>query len=459
MSACLRLAITKIGDLLLCDKITWDEDGNPIDGVKLVLPVYQRPYKWTPKNAIQLMDDILDAQNENLDMSAENKLTYRARKKSNDTIQGINNPVLVTDENDDGIMAGYKFAKAAIAEIVLENPQGFKDFFRHSVYLIRYIVPKDIDLNHYFEIMNSRGEQLEKHEIIKARLIEQLDNGDRAKFNRIWEFCSEMNVYIQQKYDNTDIFGKQHCNFIKGSFDELPDDDTVVVQVKIADLLSSSSADNVPAEEDKIDSFQPIMDFSNFLLLVLKLTRMSAEDFNPKDFNLDDKELINEFDAVQSAGLLTNVFVKQFGFNLLKAKYLLDNFVVHHSNEDDTVQSNPWKLQYWQKSGNKSYLKNLYEGDDQHKLVHLLSMFEVSFTARQRKNYLFYCLLYLFDSIDEYGHIAEDEYSRFVSGLADKYFYDVYLDPDNLNEINTPRPGAFDSNILVDNELYTGLEL
>jgi hypothetical protein len=32
----------------------------------------------------------------------------------------------------------------------------------------------------------------------------------------------------------------------------------------------------------------------------------------------------------------------------------------------------------------------------QDKLVQLLSMFEVSFTARQRKNYLFYCLLYLF---------------------------------------------------------------
>lgn len=45
--------------------------------------------------------------------------------------------------------------------------------------------------------MNSRGEQLEKHEIIKARLIEQLDNedkkdkNDKATFNRIWEFCSE----------------------------------------------------------------------------------------------------------------------------------------------------------------------------------------------------------------------------------------------------------------------------
>ena len=36
-----------------------------------------------------------------------------------------------------------------------------------SVKIIHYRVPKDVDLNHYFEVMNSRGEQLEKYEIIK----------------------------------------------------------------------------------------------------------------------------------------------------------------------------------------------------------------------------------------------------------------------------------------------------
>jgi hypothetical protein len=181
---------------------------------------------------------------------------------------------------------------------------------------------------------------------------------------------------------------------------------------------------------------------------------MDKKTFKPADFNLDDKELLKEFDNVQAEGLLNNTFVKRFGYNLLKAKHLLDNFLVHHSNEDDTVENNPWKLQYWQKEGKKgnAYLKNLYgETEEQHKLVHLLSMFEVSFTARQRKNYLFYCLLYLFnyDSWD----IEKEKYCQFVSDLADKYFYDVYLKADNLNEINTPKPGSFDGAILVDNKL------
>jgi hypothetical protein len=137
-----------------------------------------------------------------------------------------------------------------------------------------------------------------------------------------------------------------------------------------------------------------------------------------------------------------------FGFNLLMAKYLLDNYLVHHSNEDDTIENNPWKLQYWQKDGKNEYLKNRVDDINiQHKLVQSLSMFEVSFTARQRKNYLFYCLLHLFRQGTDIS-----PYCNFVAGLADKFFKDVYLVNDNLNEINTPKPGSFDNTIFQNNQ-------
>ena len=70
MSSALTLAITKIGDLLLDNKISQDEEGKPIDKINLVIPPYQRPYKWTAKNAVQLFDDIIEAKN-------QNKETYR----------------------------------------------------------------------------------------------------------------------------------------------------------------------------------------------------------------------------------------------------------------------------------------------------------------------------------------------------------------------------------------------
>lgn len=59
----LTLAITTIGDLLLDEKITKNENGKAIENVRLTIPEYQRPYKWTARNAIQLLDDIIEARN------------------------------------------------------------------------------------------------------------------------------------------------------------------------------------------------------------------------------------------------------------------------------------------------------------------------------------------------------------------------------------------------------------
>ncbi|MGI6369586.1 MAG: DUF262 domain-containing protein [Ignavibacteria bacterium] len=66
----LKLAITKIGDLLIANKISRNAEGNSIENINLVIPPYQRPYKWTARNAIRLLDDIIEAKN-------ENKETYR----------------------------------------------------------------------------------------------------------------------------------------------------------------------------------------------------------------------------------------------------------------------------------------------------------------------------------------------------------------------------------------------
>lgn len=59
----LTLSITTIGDLLLRKTITITNSGEPINDVSLSVPIYQRPYKWTARNAIQLLDDIIEAKN------------------------------------------------------------------------------------------------------------------------------------------------------------------------------------------------------------------------------------------------------------------------------------------------------------------------------------------------------------------------------------------------------------
>ncbi|MBR0159651.1 MAG: DUF262 domain-containing protein [Clostridia bacterium] len=478
-------------DVLPLEEISIQDLFNGVEKSIYEVPVYQRNYAWEKDEILALVQDIYDSFQKKsevyyigtlvtyhrgdrvfevidgqqrlttirlilgvLGVSPKNRLTYKARKRSDDTISSI--PTFDKDEMDVGILNGYKYAESAVNDLDLskEGKTAFKNYFLNNVHIIHYRVPKDIDLNHYFEIMNSRGEQLEKHEIVKARLLSKLyKQEERSVFTAIWDSCSDMGVYVQQKFrDGTYIFGTALCDFRPNSFDEIHISFYEESEKKktIYELFSGPS-ERVGMNEKQVerpDTFQPIIDFANFLLIVLKLTRMTEPDFSPESFNLDDKELINEFDKVDTHP----DFVKEFAFNLLKAKYLLDNYIAHHSNEDDTIDNNPWKLERWQKSSDnkKGYPKNLFDDTyKQLKSVHLLSMFEVSFTARQRKNYLFYCLLYLFQN----NLPDHDGYPDFLERLAEKYLCDVYLVPENLNAINTPLPGSFDSVVLKNNTL------
>lgn len=446
------------------------------------VPIYQRNYAWEKEEISTLIQDVFDAFQlkkstyfigtlvtyhkgddifevidgqqrlttinlvlHALEIPPKNKLTYRARKKSNDTISSI--PNFSIDEKDEGIVNGYKHAKKAIQEIVPnEDLPKFKDYFLKQVHIIHYQVPRDIDLNHYFEIMNSRGEQLEKHEIIKARLISKLvSNQDKATFNYVWEACSEMSVYIQQKYKHEVFFTEKFCDFNLLEFNDLLGVEGELGKQTLNDIINSTENSEIKIEKDKNDTFQPIIDFPNFLLIVLKIKLCDYEQFDPNAFILDDKELINEFDKIKH--IIDEVFVKEFALILLKTKYLLDNYIVHQSIEDDERTSNPWKLQKWQYDleNHNYYLKNLDEkSESQFKLQQLLSMFEVSFSPKQRKNYLFYCLLYLNRSKDR----NVKDYCDFVSSLAEKYFKDVYLNASKLNQINVPSPNSFDSSLI-----------
>lgn len=461
---------------------------------KYVIPIYQRNYAWEEDEITALIKDVYDSCRKNantpyyigtlvtykrrdneyevidgqqrlttiyITLNAlgikdfRNKLTYGARKISASTINNLRNYPQLGEEVDEGIRNGYKFAEKAISTIVGKSErQSFTQYFLHSVHIIHYSVPKDVDLNHYFEVMNSRGEQLEKHEIVKSALSQYLkDKKELAAFSRVWETCSEMNIYIQQAFPDSNVFGDHLYQFKIGGFDEIPKQNESEGKDTILNLLQKPIMkidDSTDIEQN--DKFQPIIDFPNFLLIVLKVTRMELGDFDPLAFTMDDKELLNEFlDALNSVNDKAE-FARLFAFNLLKAKFLLDNYIVHHTlNDKEFSGDNPWKLQYYYlEAKKKRYPKNLASTQDvQKELVHLLSMFEVSFTPKQRKNYLFYCMMFLFDNYES----SDEEYLAFLQHLADKYFYDVYLNEDCLNERNQPRPNAFDGIILKNGKL------
>jgi hypothetical protein len=52
-----------------------------------------------------------------------------------------------------------------------------------------------------------------------------------------------------------------------------------------------------------------------------------------------------------------------------------------------------------------------------------------------------------------------NKYFEFVRGLAEQFLHKVYLIEDNLNEINTPKPGTFDAALLKKKDGITGWSL
>ena len=458
------------------------------------IPIYQRNYAWGRTEIEALIDDVeqaralskeayyigtlvtyargnreyevIDGQQrlttiylilQALGVSCKSSLTYTSRSVSAYTLKNLSTTEGVVDK---GIADGFKIADNAIANL---DRDAFRKYFLEKVHIIHYEVPQDVDLNHYFEVMNSRGEQLEMHEIVKSLLGGALaDDAERTKFYHVWEACSEMGIYIQHKYQQSDVFGGWLDNFVIAEFGNIPSQDANAGKLSIKELMSRSIGKADKGENiDRSEQFQPIIDFPNFLLIVLKLTLTKGEwvdGASAKKCKLVDKELLNEFSGVLSLEKVKRnreEFARQFLFNLLKARYFLDNYVVHHEVEQNESENhNPWKLQYYCKSSDRtSYeLKNLaVNGPLQEELVHLLSMFEVTFTAHQRKNYLFYAMMFLFDKFEsgkgDKGGLNND-YLAFLQKLAHKYFHDIYLNSDALTSNKQPNPVAFDDAIL-----------
>lgn len=480
---------------------------------KYIVPIYQRNYAWgeieikalvrdvydawsktkTQKNPYYIgtlvtyergekMYEVIDGQQRlttiyivlkalaaHLDsIKIKSQLTYNARQSAANALANLGEKNC-DKQTDEGIINGYKIAQDAISEV--DNKEQFANYLLEMVHIIHYRVPKDVNLNHYFEVMNSRGEQLESHEIVKSYFNAYLkEDKDRSALNRVWEACSEMNLYIQQTFPKEQVFGKYLDSFLISDFQNIIDQENNAKGEKrpiLGFLKPTETAVAELVDTEQNDKFQSIIDFPNFLLIVLKLTCILEGNYtitdNEKSITLDDKELLREFGKVLTEKKDDNQkeeFTKKFAYNLLKAKYLLDNFVVHHAASDDESSENPWKLQYYYKEDSNRYTKSLVQKEknkdrNQAEMQHLLSMLEVTFTPKQRKNYLLYCLLYLFDNMPTNMKAAQDkmeDYLKFLRLLADKYFYDVYLS-DNLNSSNQPHANAFDEAMLTDGTL------
>lgn len=429
------------------------------------IPLYQRNFAWTYDEIEQLLNDVADAFQENRDnyyigtlvVNKENdifkiidgqqrttalnlialalkhefgfdrlkaiNLTFPARKKSNENIQKLFTKQKISEDDENELTRGYGHAKEALNKVLEErqlNPQSFVDYLFENVIIFRSILPEDLDLNLYFERFNSRGEQLEAHEILKAQMMAKFgeDQEKAQKFARIWDACAEFDKPVASQFkmrrkradsfqERERIFGWHFSNY---SFHDIYDDIDFYQNErrKLSDILGKKVNEKIIEVEKDFGEYTQVIDFPTFLLHVLSIW----EGTDTSEVQLDDKKLLTLFDIKNK----NKTWVINFSEFLLRMKHIFDNFIVRNSNMDSSSRNkDEWFLQkgtYYEYQPNgkakehyiveERFTKNTFSDSEINKNIILLqSMFAVTFTANRDSRWLYEVLQFLFEHIEE----------------------------------------------------------
>ena len=440
------------------------------------IPLYQRNFAWTYDEIEQLLNDVADAFQENRDnyyyyigtlvVNKENdlfkiidgqqrttalnlialalkhefgfdrlksvNLTFPARKKSNENIQKLFTNQKISEDDENELTRGYGHAKDALKKVLGERQleiQYFVDYLFDNVIIFRSILPEDLDLNLYFERFNSRGEQLEAHEILKAQMMAKFgeDQEMAQKFARIWDACVEFDkpviktFQIRSRPKNTDeegekIFGKEFTNFkLESVFEKIRV--KKIEQRSLLDAITqtkyeSSSLVNNGAD---ISNYTTVIDFPTFLLQVFFI--MEGND----ETTFDDKKLLKIFEIERR----DREWVQQFGQLLLTMKHIFDTLIVKNVQLENETEWQIKRGQYetYQRNENRgwkyvriNYQKNTFDNLNKN-IILLQSMFAVTFTANRDSRWLYEILQFLFNHIEE---LNQTEFASLFKDFLEK---------------------------------------
>ncbi|MCI6475688.1 MAG: DUF262 domain-containing HNH endonuclease family protein [Mucispirillum sp.] len=416
---------------------------------KYIIPIYQRKYSWTYKEIEQLLEDIINNENDKyflgtltvdkkedgryevidgqqrlttlclimiyLKKDINNMLSFEARQIYDNALNTLksmkeNEEIGAYEDNVKEIYEGYRWI-----ENYFKNNDSNSDKFLNKLdntFLVRVQVPEDTDLNHYFEIMNTRGEQLELHHIAKAKFLNVINNDDRKTASIIWDACSQMNRYVQMTFKSDirkELFKEDLSDFkedvsnwdtLKNIFNNTADNEDIKkLEVIIKDIkdgkFDKKAYENDNNKDEKPERFESIITFPYFLLHLNAL-----QDNNSDENNLyDDKKLLENlkkhYENEESA--------KKFIFSMLKCRFLFDKYIVKRDYQDDDNNLELSLLTYTHNNGN-TYLVNTYGGESgksiQDTLKALQSLLRITYTSPRNMKWITALLKHLFDGKD-----------------------------------------------------------
>ena len=501
-----------------------DTNKNIFDTDMYIIPLYQRAYAWEDKQLIQLVEDISDVSEDAnyyigslivskqngeyevvdgqqrltslylllncLGLNVKHTLTFACREKSNYTLQNIqellheNRSKLDMERIEQGIQRGIKILDQELNREDFDKELFLKKLSKVVVYRIQ--VPENTDLNRYFEIMNTRGAQLEQHDILKATLMSFLPDSEKSIFAKIWDACSDMTGYVQMHFVSKNnelresIFGSSWNDLPSSLWNDYLDSAKSGIPntggYKISDITNFDFA--VEDDEGYIDDdirvrFESIIDYPFFLLHVLKvlveISGIKSDETNTVLIAelLDDKKLIDSFNRVINHGVLSTgkiseshdnkaEFARNFIVCLLRTRYLFDKYIIKREYANENADGE-WSLKSLYVSGKQSKKKPYYRNSRFTKTgewnttndwrtktnIMIQSALRVSYTSPKVMHWITQLLTWL--SLETRKHTCDENMSNYNSIAEDiaqkavkENFFDVCKDGVFAMGVNTP---------------------
>lgn len=329
----------------------------------------------------------------------------------------------------------------------------------NHVRLLRTELPEGTDLNHYFEVMNTRGEQLAKHEVLKAMLMRPLrDESERQVFAQVWDACAVLDRPVQLQFASEQldpdispardaVFGDTWSTLVTTDFESL----RAALEPSLAEtelggrtsldsLLSSRGAGegtSASAEKrsDETGSYGTIIDFPNLLLHVLRVMEESgmasgsgrpAWGQEPKNaVRLEDNSLLEQCAERRQDDARWS---KRFLVMLLRIRFLLDTYVIRtlsttgtRADEENWVLVGALKVESGAEEGSSRRrrlgVKNTFEDPAVQEAVrNLQAMFQVTDTRRASKYFLYRILRWLAER--PVDRVDGEAFQRMLEDLA-----------------------------------------
>ena len=340
----------------------------------------------------------------------------------------------------------------------IDDLDEFKLFFSENVILVRVEIPNDTDVANYFEIMNNRGEQLQKHEILKSKLMDKIkdENGNHERpkqntFSQIWDACSQIDIPIQKLFkaeNRAKLFGEEYDKFIGLNRDcpyTVSTNDDSIDSYTITKILSNST-NSININEDQVIDIddegvdKSIVDFPNFLMHVFRLKyndiykKRIGKETKEVDIPLNEKYLLSVYKVIEQ-----NIDSMYFIQELLCYRTVFDRYVIKSSEKEDAEDKYVWSLEkprkyiyeYKEKNENKYRISLKYESTfkKQERIVKTLSLLQVTFRSRKYKNWLQELLSWFSDKNG--FHIEMEDFQQNLDNLLLTYFDENFLSKDS----------------------------